>query len=128
MASRFGWGCDVGALEETLHLTAEQETPVRVMIIKRLLPTAIPPDEELALPNIINAKRAHPVHPLQQAFHAPFFETVDEALRIAMRLENVPFGLQFLAQFEVIVGLAVVAHGQGFDLRCKQAASHLRDR
>ncbi len=85
-------GSDVLALEDGLHLAAEEELAVLMVVVERLLAAAVAGDDELLLVHVIKAESEHAVHALEQAHDAPLFIAVDDALGVAVRGEDVAGG------------------------------------
>src|SRR6266567_3229055 len=75
-------------------------------VIKRLNSHPIPHERQHPVSLVPNRKRKHPVQP-RQTIHAPLGPCRQQDFRVRLGSEMVAFGFELLAQFAIVVDLAV---------------------
>ena len=93
-------------LPQAFQLAGEVEAGARLRVVKRLLAEAIAHQQDLLLLRIPDAVREHAAQ-LVQAVGAFLFIEVDDGFGVAVGAEAMALGDELLAQFLVVVDLAV---------------------
>ena len=102
-------------MQEGLDLGGEdQALPVGV-VVERLLPRAVPPQDQAAVGLVPEREGEHPAQPLHE-LEAEFLVRVDDGLRVRPGREGMPARLELSRQLEEVVDLAVEDHGDGAGL------------
>ncbi len=100
------------------NLRAEREEVGRAVVVERLDAEAISREDQAARLLVPDSEREHSLKPLDTSL-AHLFVQVDDHLRIAPGLEEVPLGEQLLPEIQIVVDLAVVG-----DPHCSVFVAH----
>ena len=99
-------------MKESRQLRGEGKDAITLEPIERLLPEAVTRQKESAPRLVVNGESEHAVQAIQHPV-APLTVAVEQDLGVGViRLEEVPFGLQFPTEIGMVVDLTVEDNGQ----------------
>ena len=96
-------------LQEPLVLGSKSEEIAAKTKQERFFPVSVPRAKENSAHLIVESERKHPVE-TRETCHAPMLVSLQQDLRVGLRPKRHAESLQFVADFEVVVDLAIVGH------------------
>src|ERR1700754_425033 len=97
---------DFGVQQQSAELRTKDQLPVHQRIQQRLLPDPVAREKQLLGPLVPDRKRKHAAQVLR-TINAPLIVSMNDRFGVAVGVELVTELFQLLAQFEVVVDLAV---------------------